>query len=289
MKQHKTVLPSPFSVSTAVTFYHIDFSKKHYGGEWHDFPEMIYVDRGSHQVIVDGELFEILEGQALIYAPNAYHVGAGASSSAVVDILSFETDFDGLRSLCNRVITLDEPQKRLLSAIMTQGLETFANVPSGTGERGMATTDDVDEYEMMKLKNRIELLLLELYTDRDRTLSEKMASNHGNLCSDEINAMTKYFRENLDRTLTQEDVANHLAISVSKLKSLCREQLGCGPITYFSALKLGEAKKMICNSSKNFSQIAEALGFGSIHHFSKFFKEKTGLTPSEYARSIYKK
>ena len=42
-------------------------------------------------------------------------------------------------------------------------------------------------------------------------------------------------------------------------------------------------------SNMNFTEIAEVLGFGSIHHFSKFFKAKTGLTPSAYARSIDKR
>ena len=48
------------------------------------------------------------------------------------------------------------------------------------------------------------------------------------------------------------------------------------------------AKKMICDSSMSFTQIAERLGFGSVHYFSNLFKEKTGMTPSEYAKSLNK-
>ena len=177
MELHKTALPSLFSVQTIVTFYHMDFSKKSYGGEWHDFPELLYIERGRHQILVDGELFELSEGQAIIYAPNAYHIGSGVPSNAVVDIMSFETDFFGLLSLCNRVITLNESQKRQLSMIMTQGLDTFSSVPKGSGERGMRAVADVSELELMKLKNRLELFLLELYTDLDN-VSEIDASRY---------------------------------------------------------------------------------------------------------------
>ena len=285
MEMHKTALPSLFSVKSVVTFYHMEFGKSRSSGEWHDFPELLYIEKGHHQVLVDGELFELSAGQAIIYAPNAYHVGSGAPSNATVDIMSFETDFEGLSFLCNRVLSLNESQKRQLSAIMTQGLDMFASLPKGSGEKGMVAVADASELDMMKLKNRIELFLLELYTNNDSSHRSSASS----FISDDISVVSTYLRENLDRMLTQDEIAEHCSVSVSKLKRLCREQLGCGPITYFMALKLGEAKKRIVNSSKNFSEIAEELGFGSIHHFSKFFKEKTGLTPSEYARSIYKK
>ena len=36
----------------------------------------------------------------------------------------------------------------------------------------------------------------------------------------------------------------------------------------------------------NFTQIADRLGFSSIHYFSRQFKRITGMTPSEYASSI---
>ena len=43
---------------------------------------------------------------------------------------------------------------------------------------------------------------------------------------------------------------------------------------------------MIRNQHMNFSQIADSLGYSSIHYFSRQFKKITGLTPSQYASSI---
>ncbi|MEG2044973.1 MAG: AraC family transcriptional regulator, partial [Clostridia bacterium] len=36
----------------------------------------------------------------------------------------------------------------------------------------------------------------------------------------------------------------------------------------------------------NFTQIASKLSFTSVHYFSKNFKIKTGMTPSQYNNSI---
>ena len=46
------------------------------------------------------------------------------------------------------------------------------------------------------------------------------------------------------------------------------------------------AKQMIRENHYNFTQIADTLGFSSIHYFSRQFKRITGMTPSEYASSI---
>ena len=59
-----------------------------------------------------------------------------------------------------------------------------------------------------------------------------------------------------------------------------------GVIEYFSMLKIKSAKHFIRMGSLNFTQIAEQLGYTSIHYFSRQFKKLAGMTPSEYASSV---
>lgn len=282
----KTDLPALFSVPKVATVLHIEMDgKREYGGDWHDFPELFYVEEGARRLLVDGKLFELCEGQAILYAPNSYHIGSGQKTGAVVDIVSFETDFEGLPSLCNRVLTLDGSQRRQLSHIISQGL-ALLEWPHERGRHGMVPREGADPLELMKLKNRLELLLLDLYTDQKAKKPTRSASNQLNFREEQWEAVTAYLRSQLHRALSQDEIAAHCSMSVSKLKKLCHEQLGCGPIAYFLALKIGEAKSLIRDSSLNFTQISERLGFHSIHYFSKLFKKKTGLTPSEYAKRI---
>ena len=66
---------------------------------------------------------------------------------------------------------------------------------------------------------------------------------------------------------------------------LIREQLN----TIYVKHALMTAKRMIEETTLNFTQISEHLGFHTIGYFSRLFKEKTGMTPSEYARAIKNK
>lgn len=287
MEYHKAPLPTLFSVGAVISFFRIRFGERHFGGDWHNFPELLYVEEGEHHILVDGEPFLLRAGEAILYAPNAYHIGP-APSRALVDIVSFDTDFPPLYSLCNRVLMLTAGQKRLLSDIMTEGLSSFRRTDIVEGVRGLLPVEDISPFSLMRLKNNLEVLLIDLYTKAAATPTDA-ASNRNNLKEQRLHFITEYLKSQLHRTLTREEVATACHISDSALKELFHEQLGCGPMTYFLALKVGEAKRLIRDSSMNFTEIAEALGFGSIHHFSKFFKTKTGLTPSEYAKAIDKR
>ena len=51
-------------------------------------------------------------------------------------------------------------------------------------------------------------------------------------------------------------------------------------------MKIDAARQLIRSRRLNFSQIADALGYTSVHYFSRQFKKVTGMSPSEYSASI---
>ncbi|MBQ1942309.1 MAG: helix-turn-helix transcriptional regulator [Clostridia bacterium] len=284
----KTALPTLFSVHTAVTFYHIDMENHKPLGDWHPFPELIYVDEGENRVLVDGKLFFLQEGQALIYPPNAYHIGAGPSN-AVLDIVSFESNCPWISELYNRVLTLDASDRRLLSRILHAGLVHFTEITPETNLKGLTPKNDTSPLDLMALKNNLELLLINLYKKLDRNEETvRAASNSANFKEEQFFLVTKYLKKNLGKVLTLEEIAAANRLSVSQLKYAFRAQIGCGPLSYFLSLKIGAAKNLIEDTALTFTEISDRLGFSSIHYFSKLFKEKTGLTPTEYAKTVNK-
>ena len=75
-------------------------------------------------------------------------------------------------------------------------------------------------------------------------------------------------------------------IIISKDRKLFLKNLNTTPKQYISDLKFAKAKQMIKDSTYSISEIARICGFSSIHYFSRVFKEKYGITPTSYAKSI---
>lgn len=282
----KTKISSVFDVKSVITVYYFDNTSTH-PDEHHNFPEFIYADKGSYSLVLNGDALQLEEGQLLIVEPNAHH--SSTPTKTTLAIVSFELESDYMQSLYNRPITLNYSQRALLSDIITNGIEIFKKVPTNSEYKGFMPSDDTASYEFQAMKNKIELLLIDLYRSQKIISAKPGAKNFENYKALQFELLIKYMKERLNKSLTLEQISTDMGMSISKIKRLFKEHKNITPINYFTHLKVREAKRLICETSMNFTQIADCLGYDSIHYFSKVFKKHTGLTPTEYAKSVYTK
>ena len=94
-------------------------------------------------------------------------------------------------------------------------------------------------------------------------------------------------REKHERRKILIEIANAtpLCVGGSLLQQLFHDYTGSGAIDCFSLMKINAAKQLILHGQLNLTQIADYLGYSSIHYFSRQFKKLTGMPPSKYAAS----
>lgn len=63
-----------------------------------------------------------------------------------------------------------------------------------------------------------------------------------------------------------------------------KKAYGITPYQYVLNLKIDRAKIMLENNTFSIIEIANQLSFSNPYHFSKIFKQKTGISPSEYRK-----
>lgn len=96
----------------------------------------------------------------------------------------------------------------------------------------------------------------------------------------------RFIGQNVRQKLSVPMVAREVGVSPSYLTALFHKNLQISPGEYIRRAKLQESKLMIREGKMNFTEIAQVLQYSTVHHFSRQFKEKFGITPTEYARSI---
>ncbi len=239
-------------------------------GEAHAFWEFFALEKGSANVLVDGELFHLEEGQLIFYPPHAFH-SLSSSHDAIINVISFETNSRMLFSYANDVHTLSEKLQTSLSDIMRQGAGVL---PKLRYEKS---------YALSRLAKLVEIFLIELCEEGAEEAPPQSPESYQN---EAFEMLTAYLKKNICVSISVKDICSTLNISESTLHRLCKRYCGCGAITYFIALKLGRAKRLLSENTLNVTQIAELLGFSSVHYFSKQFKEKTGMSPMQYANAF---
>jgi AraC-like DNA-binding protein len=106
-----------------------------------------------------------------------------------------------------------------------------------------------------------------------------------------VKAILAYIDENINNSsqLSVEKLSKELGMSRGTLYSKLLEITGQTPIEFIKAIKLEKAALLLEKSDLNIAQISYAAGFATPNYFTKSFKAKFGVLPSEYiqARRIF--
>ena len=87
---------------------------------------------------------------------------------------------------------------------------------------------------------------------------------------------------NLDRDLPQlKDLALQMGTNEYKLKYGFKQLYGTTVFRFLTHERLRKTKTLIQHSDLSLKEIAHMTGFKSAAHFSRAFKDKYGLSPSE--------
>lgn len=98
-----------------------------------------------------------------------------------------------------------------------------------------------------------------------------------------------YVYENMDNPqLSVEALSAHLAISRASLYNRLLEYTGMSPVDFIRSVKLEKAVSLLEKSDKTISEIAYETGFANPNYFTKVFKAKYQMTPSDYISSMKK-
>ncbi|PJJ84315.1 two-component regulator propeller domain-containing protein [Mucilaginibacter auburnensis] len=98
-----------------------------------------------------------------------------------------------------------------------------------------------------------------------------------------LNSLMAFMESRMsDSNLSVEDLSKHAGMSRGSLYYKLIELTGLTPIEYMRSVKLEKAAALLTSSDYNVAQIAYMTGFGTPSYFSRMFKGKYGVLPSEY-------
>lgn len=79
-------------------------------------------------------------------------------------------------------------------------------------------------------------------------------------------------------------ISQHVNISEVYLRKLFAAKYNISPKQYILDMRIQKAKHLLANSPYSISTIGTDCGFSSVYIFSRCFKNRVGISPSEYAK-----
>jgi len=85
-----------------------------------------------------------------------------------------------------------------------------------------------------------------------------------------------------DRVLNMKDLAQELGVSYSRFRHTFAAHTGMSPHQYLLELRLVRARSLLAETELPIKEIALRTGFGDELYFSRLFRQKLNLTPSQW-------
>jgi AraC-like DNA-binding protein len=99
-------------------------------------------------------------------------------------------------------------------------------------------------------------------------------------------AAARFIRENPGQLFSIEELSERANYSADHFSRLFREIVGQTPSQFCINTRLQRAQTLLQESSLSIEQIASALGYADVFFFSRQFKQRTGVSPSQWRRRV---
>lgn len=99
-----------------------------------------------------------------------------------------------------------------------------------------------------------------------------------------LHAAMQLLVERLDAPPSLADIARQVGTHGKKLSAIFRQQLGMTVFGFLREERLRRSQQLLTNSHLTIQDIAELIGFRSAANFATAFRERMGMTPSDFRR-----
>ena len=282
---YMTTLKTPISINKICTVHYFEFSKDYsFVGEQHDFWEVVYVDKGEITAVAGENEILLKTGDMIFHKPNEWHtIRSNGKTSTNIVIVTFKSNSESMNFFENKVIKVGQREKGYIAEIINEYLKAFKTPLNEiyTNKLSRKACGVFGAEQMIKIY--LEMLLISMVRGSDissQSLKKATTNNH------KLSLILGYMQANIKENLTLDMIALYASVSKSGILKIFHENFNMGAIEYFIKLKIDMAKKYIREGNYSFTQIAEILGYSTVHYFSRQFKDVSGMSPMEYSKSV---
>jgi AraC-like DNA-binding protein len=120
-----------------------------------------------------------------------------------------------------------------------------------------------------------------------KMLSDASFSNtvHSFYNSRRVEKAMDYFNKNFDKSVKLNEVAKLCNMTEAAFSRFFKAKTGMTFIDCLNEIRLGNASRMLIDTSQSIAEIAYHCGFNNISNFNRIFKKKKSSTPKDFRES----
>lgn len=163
----------------------------------------------------------------------------------------------------------------VIRTVMVSGYNDFELIRSSLRYRAMDYL--LKPINAEELKGTLQTLEDELLAENN-----ELGQRHEESPAEIVERVMTFIRHNYASPIDLSHLANQYHFSSAYLSKIFKEYANISPGKYLRDCRMNMAKKLLRDTSLPVKDVAEKVGYADHVHFSKSFKNTTGLSPAQY-------
>lgn len=245
----------------------------------HDYLEMAFMMSGSGKYHIDDVIYDVKEGDLLIFNPGVKHQALIDEESDVPTTEFFVGCADlQLKGFPKNVMPLTGGGHILhTTGDLRQKLFKICSSMDAEKELG-----GYARYFVMKA------YLMQMLVYIIRSQRPKPVVMSGGYAFESVNKkyvveqIVNYFEEHYSEKISLDSIAENMYLSTFYISKIFKSETGDAPIRHLINIRLEKAREIIEEAPElSIKEVASRVGYEDVYHFSKQFKKHYGVSPSQ--------
>lgn len=248
------------------------------GYHYHDEYEIYYLAEGERYYFISDRSYHVEPGTLVLIPPYEIHCTMAAEGSPHERILvSFSRE--AMLPLLRLFSEKENPLSLFLRGVHTVSL---------SGRARIFVEELLSKMERAAARGEVGALrvgVAELLLFAAGEEGVRGEEGYLNAAHRLISEVAGYINLHYAEPLSLESLSQTFFVSTYHLSRIFRRYTGSGFVEYLSAVRVKEAKRRLASSNDKVTEIALGVGFRSVTHFGRVFKDLTGLSPLSFRRA----
>lgn len=247
---------------------------------WQDSIELLFVLRGSIEIGIENEVYILKEREIdIINSNEVYRIKSDDPDNMVliinIDPNFFEKYYDDAKEIFFYTKSPD---------VAEQEGERYDELRKFVSIIFYEAVSKLDDYED-EIEDHLLEMMYHLLNNFHYLFYEEESLREDEVLLERYHRIVKYLSNNYMNKVSLQYIADKEFLSSQYLSFKIKDTFGHGFNEFLNQIRVEESVKLLLDTDKNISEIAEDVGFSHVRYYNKHFKLQYNTTPMQYRKN----
>lgn len=247
---------------------------------WQDSIEILFVLRGTVEIGIENEIYTLKEREIdIINSNEVYRIKSDDPDNMVliinIDPNFFEKYYDDAKEI---FFYTKSPDAEEQEGEKYDELRKFVSI---IFYEALSKLDDYED----EIEDHLLDMMYHLLNNFHYLFYEEESLREDEVLLERYHRIVKYLSNNYMNKVSLQYIADKEFLSSQYLSFKIKDTFGHGFNEFLNQIRVEESIKLLLDTDKNISEIAEDVGFSHVRYYNKHFKLQYNATPMQYRKN----